>query len=382
MEPIERIEITQENGKKNSSRYRILSTILWCVLAFAFGVTIAFRLSGVTVKELELKTMINSLYDGEINRSVYQDHKLAGMVSGLKDKNSFYIPKSEMSSLNEAVTGKFGGVGIQIATESDEIVVYAVTKGAPADRGGVKAGDIIVSVDGKSAEEITFNNITDYVRGEVGTEIVLGIKRNGKIFDVTLVREEIMVESVIGEIIEGNIGYLKISSFDEDTDKELEKALEDFNGKADSIIVDLRDNPGGFLYVCANTADLFLEKGLTIVKACYKNNENVMKTMTEAKCALPMAVLINGQSASSSEIFSSCMKDNKRATIIGEKSYGKGSIQRTHEFTDGSGVNLTVGHFYSPNGTKIDGVGVIPDIEVKISGETDVQLEKAIEVLK
>lgn len=381
MEPVEKIEITNENGKRNSSRYRVLSTLLWCVVAFVLGAALALHLGGITTKELELNTLIRHLYDGEVNKKTFEDYKMAGMVSGLNDENSFYVTEEEMDSLNAAVTGKFGGIGVQIAYVDEKMVIDSVLKGTPAERSGVLAGDVVVSVDGKSVSEIPFGLITNYVRGDVGTEVVLGILRNGETLDITIMREQIMVESVSGEVLDGNIGYIKISSFDEDTDAELEKALNQLDGKAEKLIVDLRDNPGGFLQVCTRAVDLFLEKDKTIAKACYKNNENVMKTKKDKVIALPLVVLINGKSASSSEIFSSCMQDHKRATVVGTKSYGKGSIQRTHEFADGSGVNLTVGHFYSPNGTKIDGVGVTPDVVVEQSGETDTQLEKAIEIL-
>lgn len=380
-EKFEEIEINQENGKKNSSRYRIFSTLLWCVLAFALGATLSLKLSGVSQKELQLNALIRHMYDGEVNEKNFEDYKLSGMVSGLKDKNSFYVTTEEMNYFNEAVTGKFGGIGVQIINDEGKVVVESVLKGTPAEKQGLIAGDVIISVDGKNVSEIPYNQITDYVRGDVGTEVVLGILRNGETIDVTIVREMIMADSVEAEVLDGGIGYVKISSFDDDTDEELEKTLTELEGEIGSLIIDLRDNPGGLLKVCTNVADLFLEKNKIIVKACYKNNENIIKTNGDAKFEMPMVVLIDGGSASSSEIFSSCMQDHKRATVVGVKSYGKGSIQRTHEFGDGSGVNLTVGHFCSPNGTKIDGVGVTPDVVVELSGETDTQLEKAIEIL-
>lgn len=381
MEPIERIEITEQNGKRNSSRYHILSTVLWCVLAFALGIVFCMHISGTTLKELELKTLINTFYDGSFNSDIAEDYEMAGIVSGLKDKNSFYITAKEMVPMSEDISGKFGGIGVEVSSENSAFVIKGITKGSPADKNGLLTGDIIVSVDGVNTEQIPFEEVTEYIRGEIGTEVRLGIKRNDKVFEIALIREQIEVKSVEATMLEGGVAYVSVKSFDEDTDKELDTELSKFK-YAKGVVLDLRNNPGGFLYVCADAVDLFLEKDKTIVKACYKNSENVMKTEKEAKFEMPMVVLINEFSASSSEIFSSCMQDNKRATIVGTKSYGKGSIQRTHEFKDGSGVNLTVGHFYSPNGKKIDGIGVTPDIEVELNGEEDLQLEKAIEILK
>lgn len=385
MNPEERTEVfynnDNDNGKKKTSRYSFFITLLCCVVAFVLGAVLVMKLSGVTIKELELKTIIKTQFDGEFDPVLAEDYEMTGIVSGLNDKNSFYVPAEDMISLNGDVNGKFGGIGVQIANENDKYVVESVTKGGPASKQGVLQGDIILSVDGVKTEEIPFNEITKHVRGEVGTDVVLGIERDGKQFEVTMTREEIKAESVKTKMIEGNIGYVSINGFDEDTHEELKRALETLESP-DSIILDLRNNLGGFLHVCAETVDLFLEKDKTIVKACYKEVEDVLKTKTDAEYKMPMVVLVNGYSASSSEIFASCMQDHKRAKIIGEKTYGKGSIQRTFEFADGSGANITIGHFYSSNGRKIDGEGIMPDIEVKLDNGKDTQLEKAIEVLK
>lgn len=370
-----------ENGKKSSSRYLVLSTVLWCVLAFVLGASLVMYLSGTTLKELELKSLIKTVYDGKINQTRYEDYQMKGIVSGLNDKNSFYFTANEMVTMNEEINGKFGGVGIRILNEDEKYIIESVTENSPAAKKGILKDDIIVSVDGVATEEIPFEELSKRVRGEIGTTVVLGIERNGSRFDAELVREEILVASVEGTVIEGNIGYVQIESFDEDTDKELDKVISEL-GEVESLIVDLRNNLGGYLYVCADAVDLFLEKDKTIVKACYKKSENVMKTKNEAKYTMPMVVLVNEYSASSSEVFASCMQDNGRAKIVGEKTFGKGSIQRSYEFTDGTGVNLTVGHFYSPNGTKIDGVGVKPDLQVKLSETEDNQLKAAIDMLR
>ena len=385
MNPEENINITEneetENGKKKSSRYLVLLTILCSVLAFIFGVVITMYFSGTTLKELQLKSFINRMYDGKIDPEIYEDYQMKGIVSGLGDKNSFYFTPEEMTEMTQTVSGKFGGVGIEMQNQDGKYVITGITGNSPAEKQGLLTDDIIISVDGVSASDIPFEKISEHVRGEIGTAVVLGIERNGEKKEFELIREEILVESVDAKIIEDNIGYVQISSFDEDTNEELDKAISEL-GEVDSLVLDLRNNLGGFLHVCADAADLFLEKDKTIVKACYKNSENIMKTKSEAKYTMPMVILVNEYSASSSEIFASCMQDNGRAKIVGTKTFGKGSIQRSQEFYDGSGVNLTVGHFYSPNGNKIDGVGVKPDVTVDLSETEDNQLRVAIDALK
>lgn len=374
-----------EENQKFETKKEQKNTIFKSVLKYAVVIlTTAFVtlwIAGISFEELYVNFLIRSYYDGEYKKEDVIEGKLTGHVSGLKDKHSYYIPKKLGYELfNEDVTQVYGGIGVEIRVTDTEFLVSKVFEDGPADRSGIKEGDIIVRVGETQVSEMTLEDLTANIRGKVGTVVNVGIKRGeqGLAFDVK--RETINAPTVTATMKGNNIAHIEISQFDADTDAELALALKNLDG-AEKLIIDLRNNPGGLLNVVIKTMDMFLEEDKTMVVAKYKKDEQKYISTEGEKNSMPMVVLINGNSASSSEIFSACMKDNKRAYIIGEKSYGKGSIQRTFILPENTGMNLTIGHFYSPLGNKIDGVGVAPDLSVEQSENNDNVLQAAIDYL-
>lgn len=379
----------EENQKFESSKeeqQKLISKTWKSVLKYAVVIlTTAFVtlwISGISFDELYTSFLIRSYYDGEYDKELVKEHKLTGFVSGLKDQHSYYIPQElGLDLFNEDVTQVYGGIGVEIRVTDTEFLVSKVFEDGPAHKVGIKEGDLIVRVGNAMVSEMTLEDLTTSIRGEVGTIVNVGIKRGEEELFFDIKRETINAPTVTATMQENNIGYIEISQFDADTDVELAYALKNLDG-AEKLIIDLRNNPGGLFNIVVKTMDMFLEPDKTMVVAKYKRyGEQKYISKDGEKNNMPMVVLINRASASSSEIFSACMKDNGRAYVIGEKSYGKGSIQRTFMLPKNTGMNLTIGHFYSPLGKKIDGVGVTPDLVVKQDENDDNVLRSAIEYL-
>lgn len=369
--------------EKQIKTKKTLESIAKYAITVIITAAVVMYLSGASFEQIYLHFLMTRYYDGEIDREAVRETTLSGMVDGLGDEHSYYIPKEiGYQMFNESVTGEYGGIGVEIQSKDNEYTVTKVFEGGPAEKAGVLAGDKILAVDGADTKKLEID-ISDLVRGEIGSKVKLVLGRGEKQLDVIVTREQINAPTVEAEILENNIGYVKISQFDMDSDAELEKAMDSMQGIT-GVIIDLRDNPGGILQTCLRCLELYVDEGKTLVVASYKGNEEEYKAESEAKYKMPMVVLANGNSASSSEIFTACVKDLKRATVVGTKTYGKGSIQRTFTLPENAGANITVGHFYSPNKTQIDKKGIAPDKEVKpdINAETDAQLQAAIEILK
>ncbi|MBR4030777.1 MAG: S41 family peptidase [Clostridia bacterium] len=379
MEENQKLESSKEEQQK--FRKSIWKSVLKYAVVILTTAFVTLWISGISFEEIYVDFLIRSYYDGEYDKNEVTENKLTGLVSGLKDKHSYYISKELGYELfNEDVTQVYGGIGVEIRVTDDEFVVSKVFDDGPAERAGIKKDDIIVRVGEFKVAEMTLEDLTTNIRGKVGTIVKVGIKRGEKELAFDVKRETINAPTVTATMKDNNIGYIEISQFDADTDVELALALKNLDG-AEKLIIDLRNNPGGLFNVVLRTMNMFVEEDKTMVIAKYRNEEQKYVSEKGEKNTMPMAVLINRASASSSEIFSACMKDNKRAYIIGEKSYGKGSIQRTFILPENAGMNLTIGHFYSPLGNKIDGVGVVPDLNVEQQENNDNVLQAAIKYL-
>ena len=315
---------------------------------------------------------------------------------GLGDEYTEYIPAEEMEDYTENITGNFVGIGIYMIADKDSgrVVVYYPIPESPAEKAGVKAGDQIISVDGTEYTADDFNTIADYIKGEEGTTVNLEVERNGERIKFEIKREKINTNPITIEMLENNIGYLKLPSFDEDTSKDFEEKVKELQSQgAQSLVIDLRNNGGGIVSEATDIADMLLDKGQTIISTVDKDDK---KEITYSKKApiftMPITVLVNENSASASEILACSLKDNERAKIIGTKTYGKGIIQTLLSLTDGSGLKITTEEYYTPKGTTIHKVGINPDEEVKlpdnvksiysVTKDEDTQLKKAIEILK
>ena len=337
----------------------------------------------------------NFLWQDKIDEEKLKDGAIKGYVEGLGDKYTEYISKDEMKKFTENINGSFMGIGIyMIADESSgKIIVYHPIPDSPADKAGIKAGDIIASVNGVEYGYDDFNTIADHIKGEVGTKVKLVIERDGKNIDFEIERAKIETNPITSKMLEKDIGYLNLPSFDKDVSKKLKEKIDDLTAKgAKSLILDLRNNGGGMVDECEEITDLFLDKDKTIMTTKDKKG-NVQKSVTKNKKTydLPLVILVNENTASASEILTGALKDNNRIKVIGTKTYGKGVIQSVFNLSDGSGLKITTAEYFTPNGIEINKKGITPDIEVKlpdtvksvyaVEEKDDTQLKKAIEEL-
>ncbi len=338
----------------------------------------------------------NYLWKDKIDENKLKDGAIEGYVKALGDKYTEYIPKTEIKEFTENITGSFVGIGIYMIADEDsqKIIVYYPIPDSPAEKAGIKSGDIILRVDGKEYGYDDFNIIADNIKGEAGTKVKLVIERDGKEQEFEITREKIETNPISSKIIKENIGYVNLPSFDTDSSKKLKEKVDDLVSKgAKSLILDLRNNGGGIVEESTNIADFFLDKDKTIMTTKdNKEKEETTKSKTKKVYEMPLIVLTNENTASASEILTAALKDNERATVIGTKTYGKGVIQTVLTLSDGSGLKITTAEYFTPNGTEINKKGIKPNIEVKlpdtvksiyaVKEEEDTQLNKAIEELK
>lgn len=319
----------------------------------------------------EIMERTKTSYVEEVTDRKLIESAINGMLSSLDPHSSFLDTKS-YKYLTEQTKGKFGGLGIEVTMENGVVKVVSPIDDTPAFRAGLKPGDYIISLDGKPVIGMTLNEAVEKMRGKPGTKIKLTIRRaNEKAFDVVLTREEIRIQSVKHALKDKDIAYIRISSFNEESDKSIKEAFakmqKETQNKIKGVILDVRNNPGGLLDQAVAISDLFLEKG-EIVSTRARNEEDTLKyNATEGDIAkgLPMVVMINDGSASASEIVAGALQDHKRAVILGEKSFGKGSVQSVVPFGKYGAIRLTTARYYTPSGRSIQAKGIEPDILVK-----------------
>ena len=315
----------------------------------------------------------------------------AGLIASLGDPYSVFLPPDISKEFNEELQGKFEGIGAEIAIKNNILTIIAPLSDSPAEKAGIKSGDKIIAIDDLSTMGMSSNEAVNLIRGDKGTEVALKISRNNneeKI--IKIIRGQIHYKSVKWEIKEKNIGYIKITHFNQDTESLFSKAVSQLlNKNVDSIILDLRNNPGGYLSGAIKIASYWIEDGI-IVKEEFRNKEKTQNYSASGTAKLKnkkTIVLVNGGSASASEIVAGALQDYKLAEILGEQTFGKGSVQDLTELSDGSSVKLTIAEWLTPEGRKINEKGVTPDIEIELSIEDynkdlDPQLKKALEILK
>lgn len=327
--------------------------------------------------------------EGVVKEDFYKETKeedlvngaMKGLFSGLNDPYSQYYTKNEFERLKEQTSGSFVGIGIYISPTSDDnsITIIAPIEGSPAEKSGIKPGDKIVKVDGKSVTADKSDEAIGMIKGKANTEVELTIKRDNKEFDVTVKREEIVSKSVESKVLEDNIGYLKIISFNEHTYDEFKEALDKLKEKEiKGLVLDLRDNPGGLLDVCRDIADELIGEGTIVYTKDNKGNTEYLKSK-KGKLGLPIAILTNEGSASASEILTAAIVDNKEGISVGTTTFGKGLVQSVRELKDGTGYKLTTAQYFTPNGDYINGKGIKPTIEEK---DPEKQLDVAVEWIK
>ena len=341
----------------------------------------------------EVLEKINKEYVEEINQSESMDSAINGLLQSL-DPYSAYMSPEIFNEMQTETSGKFGGLGIEVGMESGVVKVISPIDDTPASKAGIKAGDYIVKIDEIQVQGKSLSEAVDLMRGPVGTSIKLTIRRVGEkkaiIFNIT--REIIQIKSVKSDLLEGNIGYIRLTSFNENSGKQIEKEIKELekNKKINSYILDLRNNPGGLLSQAIRISDFFLDNGEIVSTKSRKVSENRKWFAKKGDLinGKTLIVLINYGSASASEIVAGALKDHKRAILIGANSYGKGSVQSIIPLKNEGAIRLTVAKYYLPSGKSISEVGVSPDIEIdeeedsfRIKTETDNQLSYAIKLL-
>ncbi|HWQ30303.1 MAG TPA: S41 family peptidase [Negativicutes bacterium] len=346
-------------------------------------------------KLLSLKEYIKSNYVDGADDSKLVEGAIKGMFESLQDPYSVYMTKDEFKNFNESTKGSYGGIGV-IVTRSEDgyVTVVAPIEDTPGERVGLKTNDRIVKVDGKDIVGIDLEAAVSMLKGKKGTEVSLTVMRDGEkaALEYKIVREEIVIKTVKSNVMDNNIGYIRISMFDEDTGSEFKKTLDGLKEKnIKGLVLDLRQNPGGYIDQCVQVADELLDEGLIVYTEDKEKKREDYKSKN-GKLEAPFVVLIDEGSASASEIVSGAIKDRKAGLLIGTKSFGKGLVQSIEQLKDGSGMKLTTQKYYTPNGISINKKGIQPDIDVKPlevradqkpEDVEDVQLERAVsELLK
>ena len=341
----------------------------------------------------EVLDKINKEYVDEINQSESMDYAINGLLQSL-DPYSAYMSPQIFNEMQTETSGKFGGLGIEVGMESGVVKVIAPIDDTPASKAGIKAGDYIVKIDGVQVQGKSLSEAVELMRGEVGSSIELTVRRIGKKKALTfnVVRQIIQIQSVKSDLLEKNIGYIRLTSFNENSGDQIKKKINELekNKEIKSYILDLRNNPGGLLSQAIKISDYFLNNGEIVSTKSRKAIENRKWFAKEGDLTngKTLVVLINNGSASASEIVAGALKDHKRAILLGENTYGKGSVQSIIPLKNDGAIRLTVAKYYLPSGKSISEVGVAPDIEIseesdnfRIKTETDNQLYYAIKLL-
>ena len=330
--------------------------------------------------------LIETRYVDGTDEGKLLDGAISGMVQSLGDPHSIYMDKDLYTKLMEHTEGAFGGIGVTMGFKDDKVTIISVLEGTPGEKAGLLAGDEIMAVDGTSVAELQPEEVVLGIRGEVGTQVALTIHREGQEdTDYQLTRDTIHVPSVKGLKLEGtDLGYIRIASFAENTGKEFKEEFKKVKDEgARGLVIDLRQNPGGLITSCVEVAREVVPKG-TIVSVVDKNGAKEEYASELEASQIPIVVLMDGGSASASEILAGALQDTGAGKVVGVQSYGKGSVQIVVPLMNEDGLKLTVAKYYTPSGRSIDGTGITPDVEAALVPESgvDSQLEKAKEVLQ
>lgn len=365
----------------------LLTAVLSSFLTIA-GLCFAFGIHGNEVADivrfLGVKRFIEARYVSDVNETKLMDGAISGMVQSLGDPHSLYMNADRFEQLKEHTEGEFGGIGVTMGFKDSKVTIISVLDDTPGQHAGLEAGDEIMAVDGTPVSEMQPEEVAMHIRGEVGTKVVLTIERGGETQDYTIERATIKIDTAKGTMLEDGMGYIRIASFSENTGKEFRAAYDSLEEQGmKGLIIDLRENPGGLVTSCVEIANMVVPKG-PIVSVVERDGSKEVHESKLEESKYPIVVLIDGNSASASEILAGALQDTGAATLVGTKSYGKGSVQVVVPMLHDDGLKLTIAKYYTPNGRCIDGTGIEPDVEVELpeGATTDVQLEKAKEVLK
>lgn len=353
------------------------------------------NLGQVKHKTGEIEALINAYYLDEIDGQQVEDTMYTGMVAGLDDPYSVYYSKEELESMEEATAGEYSGIGATLSQdpETKEISVVSCFTGTPAEEAGLLPGDVITGWNGSSVLDMELSELVSKIKTDPDEHLTLSIERDGEELEVELTRRAVEIPTVEYEILEDQIGYIRLLEFDEVTAQQFEDAMADLEIQGmEKLIIDVRNNPGGVLQTVCDMLDQLLPEGMIVYTEDKNGKRKEYTSDGEHQFTKPLAVLVNGNSASASEIFAGAVQDYGIGTIVGTTTFGKGIVQKIFYLSDGTGLKLTVAKYYTPKGHDIHKKGIRPDVEVEldevlqnqssISHEEDNQLQKAISVLQ
>ena len=368
----------------------IIATVLISFFLFVLGFTKLLGFDSAHTAELgrlfSVMRLIETRYVDSVDETKLINGAINGMVQSLGDPHSIYMDEKVFQQLKEHTEGEFGGIGVTMGFKGGGVHVISVLEGTPGEAAGLQAGDEILAVDGTPVSEFQPEEVALHIRGEIGTDVTLKIHRKGtEDKDITIARARIHLETAKGKMIEGTqMGYIRISSFSDNTAKEFGEALDDLKAQGmQGLIIDLRQNAGGLITSCVDIAGRVVPRGPIVSVVERDGSKKEYDSALETPFG-PIVVLIDGGSASASEILAGALQDTGAATLVGMKSYGKGSVQMVIPLLHDDGLKLTIAKYLTPCGRSIDGTGIDPDVEVDLPEDTtnDVQLEKAKEILQ
>ena len=343
-----------------------------------------------------MQSYLDKYYVEEYDENLVEEMLYAGMAAGIGDKYTYYLPEENLEMYMENANGQFAGIGVEVyTTQAGEVVVSRVMAGQAAEQAGMKDGDVIIGVNGQDVRGKLVSEVTALVRGEADTEVTVTVLRRstGETLEFTMQRVVVVMESVDSRMLQDKIGYISISSFKDNTYDQFKEALEELQAQGmEGLVLDLRDNLGGLVRSVYQIGEELLPEGTMVYTLDNKENREDLKCDGEY-LDIPLVVLVNENSASASEILAGAVKDKEAGTLVGMQTFGKGLVQRLYTLPDGSGLNITIQKYYTPNGISIHGVGIAPDAEVQlpekyrttalsaIPESEDTQLQKGLEVL-
>ena len=354
----------------------ITSYVLVSALSVAMTLGLVYWQTGGVSKLEQLEEIIEKCYIGEADPVILEDAAADAMVAATGDRWSYYIPASEYAAYRENAENAYVGIGITITVAHDGsgLQIMEVNPGSSAEEAGLRVDDVITAIEGQSTGDMTTTEARNLVRGEEGTPVELTLWRQGETLTVSVMRRKVEVAVATGQLLEGNVGLVSIVNFDERCSGETIAAIEALLQQgAEKLIFDVRNNPGGYADELVKLLDYLLPEGDLFRTVDFKGNENV--DVSDAAClTIPMAVLVNGESYSAAEFFAVALQEYEAAVVVGEKTSGKGHFQSTFRLSDGSAVALSIGKYYTPRGISLEGVGIVPDVEVPVDQETAMEI--------
>lgn len=367
----------------------VVATVLLMSSLFVYLLQSTLGDAAGAIRLFRAMQIIKARYVEDVPVDTLMTGAIKGMVNSLGDPHSIYMDAKMYKEFMIETEGSFGGVGIVLGAKEKVLTVISPIEGTPGEKAGIKSGDEIVKIDGQDTKGLALDEAVSKIRGPEGTQVTLTIRRGQEVKDYTLTRSNIQIKTVSGKMLPDHIGYIRLSMFNENTGSDLVKKYQELEKEGmKAIVLDLRDNPGGLLDESVKVANKFVPKG-PVVSVITRDGRRDTSTSNLEAVKYPCVVLVNGGSASASEIVAGAIQDTGSGTLVGTKTYGKGSVQTLMRLDGGAAIKLTIAKYYTPKDRSINGIGIEPDVKVELPEQTqpgqevkDIQLDKAVEIVK